>query len=204
MVAIALLGSAHLVGHYRGIDWLRRSAKGLPVVLLVAIVLWLSAPVSGPYRLLVAAALLASLAGDLFLLSRARFRAGLGSFLLAHVIYVLAFCSGPWAPPGGWWGLLVATAAGAMLAALWPHLGRERVPVACYVGTIAAMAWTAAGRAAADVPGGSLALGGALTFMVSDATLAVDRFVGRFPAAQAIVMVTYYAAQTMLAWSVAG
>jgi hypothetical protein len=40
--------------------------------------------------------------------------------------------------------------------------------------------------------------------MVSDATLAVDRFVGRIAAAQAVVMVTYYAAQTMLAWSVAG
>jgi uncharacterized membrane protein YhhN len=66
------------------------------------------------------------------------------------------------------------------------------------------MAWTAGGRAAAGAPGGAVALAGAVTFMVSDATLAMNRFVGRFPAAQAVVMVTYYAAQTMLAWSVAG
>jgi uncharacterized membrane protein YhhN len=106
--------------------------------------------------------------------------------------------------PGAGWSVVVAATTLAMLAVLWPHLGRERVPVACYVATIAAMGWTAAGRAAVDAPGASLALLGALTFMVSDATLAIDRFVARFAAAQAVVMVTYYAAQTMLAWSVIG
>jgi uncharacterized membrane protein YhhN len=202
-MVIAVLGAGHLVGHYAGIDWLRRTAKGLPIVVLMITVLRLPAPVSDAYRWLVLAALAASLAGDLFLLSRDRFRPGLASFLLAHVVYVLAFCTGPWVTPGVWWGL-VAVAAAAMLARLWPHLGRERLPVTLYVATIAAMAWTAGGRAAAGAPGGAVALAGAVTFMVSDAALAMNRFVGRFPAAQAVVMVTYYAAQTMLAWSVAG
>jgi uncharacterized membrane protein YhhN len=201
---IAVLGAGHLVGHYRGIDSLRRTAKGLPIVLLIVTVVGLPAPVAGPYRWLVAAALTASLAGDLFLLSRVRFRAGLASFLLAHVLYILAFCSGPWTVPSVGWGAAVAATTLAMLAVLWSHLGHERIPVACYVTAIAAMGWTAAGRMAADAPGGALVVLGALTFMVSDATLAVDRFVGRFAAAQAVVMVTYYAAQTMLAWSVAG
>jgi len=202
-MVIAALGGGHLAGHYAGVDWLRRGAKGLPVLLLIGTVLALPQPVSDSYRLLVAGALLASLGGDLFLLSPAKFRAGLASFLFAHVLYVLAFSSGPWMTPGLAWGIWVAGAAGAMLATLWPHLGRERGPVACYVVAIAGMAWTAAGRVAADVPGGTLALTGALVFMLSDATLAMDRFVRRFSAAQAIVMVTYYTAQTLLAWSVA-
>jgi uncharacterized membrane protein YhhN len=38
--------------------------------------------------------------------------------------------------------------------------------------------------------------------MVSDGVLAVDRFVRRFAAADAVVMTTYYAAQILIALSV--
>jgi uncharacterized membrane protein YhhN len=90
-----------------------------------------------------------------------------------------------------------------MLAYLWPHLGRQRVPVAVYVSVIAIMGWRAAARAGpAPALSGALALAGALLFMVSDGLLAVDRFARPFRAGDAAVMTTYYAAQTLIALSV--
>ena len=71
-----------------------------------------------------------------------------------------------------------------------------------YVTVIALMAWTAARRATAQAtpaPSGTLALAGSLLFMSSDAVLALDRFARRIPAGHALVMLTYYAAQTLIA-----
>jgi uncharacterized membrane protein YhhN len=101
---------------------------------------------------------------------------------------------------------VVALPAAAMLRVLWSNAPRERVPIACYVAMIAAMAWTALGRGVAGTtpqPSGLLAALGALVFIVSDATLALDRFVRPWHWAHAAVMVTYYAAQMLLAGSVA-
>jgi len=70
---------------------------------------------------------------------------------------------------------------------------------------IAVMGWRAAVRAMAvstPAPSGSLALAGALLFMLSDGLLATDRFARPFRSAEAAVMTTYYAAQTLLALSV--
>ena len=47
-----------------------------------------------------------------------------------------------------------------------------------------------------------LAAAGAAFFVASDSLLALDRFRGQFPAATALVMITYWTAQTLLARSV--
>jgi len=57
---------------------------------------------------------------------------------------------------------------------------------------------------AAPAASGGLALAGALLFMLSDGLLATDRFARRFAAADAALMTTYYAAQTLIALSVRG
>ena len=85
-VLVAVLGGTHLLAHYAGLESLRRVTKGLPIVVLLAAVLADPAPVGESYRRLVAAGLACSLAGDLFLLSREQFRAGLASFFVAHVL----------------------------------------------------------------------------------------------------------------------
>jgi uncharacterized membrane protein YhhN len=66
------------------------------------------------------------------------------------------------------------------------------------------MSWCAIARAAAgDAPLGAAAgAGGAVCFLVSDGVLAVDRFARPFVGARAVVMVTYYAAQVLIASSV--
>jgi uncharacterized membrane protein YhhN len=203
----AALGLGHIAARYTGARALACVLKPLPIALLAALVASEPAPVAETYRWLVCAALLCSMAGDIWLLFPRGFVPGLASFLVAHLFYVAAF-----APGGGWdaraWLLLVpfALAAGAMLTYLWPHLRRERGAVLAYVGVIAVMGWRAAVRALEVDAGasGPLAFVGALLFMVSDGVLATNRFARPFAAADAVVMVTYYAAQVLIALSVRG
>ena len=74
-----------------------------------------------------------------------------------------------------------------------------RGPVALYVGVIALMAAQAIGRATALRNRGAVGLAlGAGFFMLSDALLAVNRFVTPLPMAQLGVLATYYAAQILI------
>ncbi len=202
LVIAAFHVRARLVGARRTGDL----SKAVPIALLCALVVVEPAPIDDAYRWLVVAALLLSLAGDVCLLFPQGFVPGLASFLVAHLLYVAAF-----APAGGWdagaWLLLIPFALGSlgMLRYLWPGLGGERLPVTIYVGAIALMGWRAAVRAMAPstpAPSGSLALAGALLFMLSDGLLATNRFARPFRSAEGAVMTTYYAAQTLLALSV--
>lgn len=205
---VAVVGLAHLVAWFTERRALAGVLKAIPIVFLAAVVLRMADPVGGgTYATLIATGLLLSAVGDVCLVFPHLFVPGLASFLTAHVLYAAAFVSG--VEQGGFapgWLLGLAVFVSAFLRFLWPHLGRVRVPVACYVAVIAAMAWAAARRAgAADVPEPSAtrALVGALLFVGSDGILATNRFVHRFAGAHAWVMVTYYAAQTLIALSVA-
>jgi uncharacterized membrane protein YhhN len=102
-------------------------------------------------------------------------------------------------------GVLAVTllVGAAMYAFLWqgglpPAL---RIPVGVYVMVIACMAAQAIGRAAmlrdAD-PSALWVAMGACFFMLSDALLAVDRFVSPLPLAALWVLATYYAAQILI------
>jgi uncharacterized membrane protein YhhN len=178
--------------------------KPLPIVLLVVLVSR-TASTEPRYAAPLVAGLLCSMVGDVCLVFPGGFVAGLVSFLVGHVFYIAAFTSA-----GGWdagaWVLLVpfVLSGGAMLTFLWPRLGRQRAAVTVYVLVIALMAWRAAVRAALPATpsaSGALALVGAVLFMVSDGILATDRFARPFAAADAAVMVTYYAAQAFIASS---
>jgi uncharacterized membrane protein YhhN len=207
-IAAALgLGTLHVVARYRGLRGVAGFLKPLPIAILATLAASEPVPVGPGYRWLIVAALVFSMAGDVWLLFPERFFGpGLTSFLVAHLLYIRAFLPGDGWGPSAWLVLVPFVLFGAaMLAYLWPHLARERAPVSVYVGVIAVMGWQAALRAAAPTtpaPSGALALAGALLFMASDGLLAVDRFARRFPAAEGAVMATYYAAQTLIALSV--
>jgi uncharacterized membrane protein YhhN len=202
---VVLVGAGHLAAYYGGSRALAGTLKSLPILALAAVVVASRSSVDARYATWLTAGLLASAVGDVCLVWPERFTWGLGSFLVAHCLYVAAFAAG--AAAGGiawpWLAGILGTAA-ILLARLWPHLGQVRGAVLLYVAVIALMAWTAARRAGAPgtpVPSGVLALVGSLLFMTSDAILALDRFAHRIPAAHAVVMVTYYAAQTLIASS---
>ena len=202
-VAVAV-GVGHVAARYGGARRVAGVLKAIPIALVAMTAAFEPHPVSEAYRRLVVTGLLSSLAGDVWLVFPHGFVPGLACFLVAHLLYIAAF-----APAVSWGAQAALLAVGfaifavGMYARLAPGLGKERVPVAIYVATIAAMGWCAAVRAG-SVAGasGTLALAGALLFMVSDGVLAVDRFVRRFAAADAVVMTTYYAAQILIALSV--
>ena len=198
-------GCLHLRAEYRGPRRQVYLFKPLTVVWLLVLALTVAEPVSARYQFAVVVGLAFSLAGDVFLmLPGDRFLPGVASFLLAHLAYLVAFTSG--VPFGANLPLLApyALLGGVMLGVLWRHLGAMRLPVVVYVAAIVVMAWQAAGRAASlGTAGVLLAAAGAALFVVSDAVLAVNRFRRRFRSAQAVIHATYYAAQLLIAWSVA-
>ena len=80
-----------------------------------------------------------------------------------------------------------------------------RIPVAVYAAVLMVMGWQAAEMWLGWRDWSALAaMFGAVLFLLSDSTLALDKF--RAPIAQSsvIVMSTYWAAQLLIAWSVRG
>lgn len=154
------------------------------------------------------AALACSLAGDVFLMvPRDLFVAGLASFLLAHLAYVVAFNPSP--PPLGATlaGLAVVLAFGVPLflriAKGMAATGQRKmlVPVACYFAAIGAMVVSAVatiGRPEWDAAHAALAVAGAALFMTSDSLIGWRRFVRPLRHGDLAVIVTYHLAQAAL------
>lgn len=177
--------------------------KPLTILFIIFIALQPKYPTSAFYRYTTIAALLFSLAGDVFLmLPSDRFIQGLVSFLLAHLIYIVAFTTESGRAlstldllPFLFYGLL-------MLRVLWPHLGRMRAPVIVYMLAILLVGWTAASRWLLTGQDGSrLAFLGAVLFIISDSILAFDRFRRHFRSAQLLVLSAYFTAQWLIALS---
>ncbi|MCW5892485.1 MAG: lysoplasmalogenase [bacterium] len=204
VVAVVALGSAHLAAYYAPQKALAGALKAVPILLLAWTVASAGDVVAPGYGRLIALGLVASAIGDLCLVSERGFVAGLSSFLVAHVLYLLAFLP---AGAGLAWPVAVGLAlfVAIFLGRLLTHVPAAlRAPVVVYVAVIAAMAWAAARRAgtpATPEPSALLALAGAFAFMTSDAILAWDRFVRRLPFGHGWVMVTYYGAQVLIAAS---
>jgi uncharacterized membrane protein YhhN len=202
---VVLLGLGHIVARTLGWTRVAGALKVLPIALLAAVALRAQGAGDASYRTLVGAALLASMAGDIFLLSPRYFVPGLASFLIGHLLYIAAFLPAVSVDTAGL-ALLVPFVgfAALVLRHLWPHLGSHRAPVSAYVGVITTMGWLATLRAVGGEVAphdGMLAAAGAYAFMASDTTLAVNRFARPLRGGQIVIMGTYYLAQTLLTLS---
>jgi uncharacterized membrane protein YhhN len=152
--------------------------------------------------LLIIFALLASLAGDSFLLSPKYFLAGLVSFLVAHLSYTASFFTGLSSRGLVSIALPLLLIALLMVFILWQGLGKLKGPVIIYVLAICAMVYQAGERwLELNTLSTLLTFIGALLFMLSDALLALNRFRQTFQLAQAGILATYYAAQWLIALS---
>jgi uncharacterized membrane protein YhhN len=157
------------------------------------------------------AALVLCLAGDvLLMLPRDLFVAGLGAFLVGHLLYIGGLLRAP-SPPGvppfafSTTGLVVAALVGVAYGAVPATLifrslvrtGQRALiaPVAVYLVVILTMAVLAAN---VGVPA---ALAGAVLFVVSDTILALNRFVRPLPRGDVAVHITYHLAQGLLVLS---
>ena len=147
-----------------------------------------------------------SLVGDVALLWPVQgFLAGLVAFLLGHLSYLVAltrrrrFLASR--PAFGVWAIVAAS----VLAGLWAGVPAElRAPVLVYVCALAAMAaqatsvWLARRGQADAVRWRMVAIGGAL-FVLSDAILATDKFVGGVPMPTLWNLSIYWVAQWFIA-----
>ena len=177
-------------------------AKPLATIAILLIALTASDPVSPRYRRLIVAGLACSLVGDILLmLPGDHFVPGLGAFLIAHLCYIGAFlsqsrlASRPVAFVG--YAFVSATLVSSLLPVLPVAL---RMPVIVYVVVITTMAAQSAVWMlhTGHEPARRAAMGGAW-FVVSDATLALDRFRGDVPYRDLFVLGTYFIAQWCLA-----
>ncbi|MEV7676328.1 lysoplasmalogenase [Streptomyces sp. NPDC088752] len=186
LAAFGLATAVDLVSLLAGAEAGHQIAKPLLMPLLAAYAVSRGAP-----KLLVAA-LLFGWGGDVLLLSDAdpAFLAGMGSFAVGHVCYLVLFGRRRTSPA---LGALYAAALAGTVVLLWPDLPAGlRIPVAGYALLLTAMAYRA----------GSLGLlsglGGAL-FLLSDTLIATGVAAWpRPPASDFWVMLTYTAAQYLL------
>ena len=189
----AVLAIAYLLLQNREERWLV-VLKPLPILLLAV---WVAIRLGDGWLI---ATLLLSAAGDsvLALNSERYFVQGLSFFLLAHVAYAvvfgrnITFTSASIIPL-----LIIMILAALLLPRLLPKLGKLRIPVLCYIGIIVIMSILGALHSPFTV---SLAVG-AIIFMISDATIALDKFVQPVPYRNFIVMATYYLAQYLIAYT---
>lgn len=175
----------------------RLATKPIPVLALMAL-LALSGTGRAKWPFFIGFAF--SIVGDIALeLPDGPFILGLGSFLIAHVAYII----GAWLESrhGGWlWLLGILPWCGLVYGSMYGGMGNLAVPVAVYVSVIALMGWRMGARARL----GGLALWGAIgacTFMLSDSLIAFRKFGGEFPGAKEAIMVTYWAGQALIAVS---
>ena len=155
------------------------------------------------YGKVVLAGLVLGAIGDVCLLGKAKgaFMAGLVSFLLGHVAYVLAFAALPISTAHA--AITAAVMAAIMVAiARWvfPHAPDMRVPIGIYMLVIAVMCVVAIGAGGAGAPW--MIPVGAVMFTASDIAVVRDRFVSPGFVNRLWGLPLYYAAQLIIAWSI--
>jgi uncharacterized membrane protein YhhN len=194
---------AYLAAYYSARRAVAGVLKALPILAL-AWTAWTSGA-ARPLADIIVAGLVLSAVGDVALVFPGGFLAGLSAFFLAHLCYIGAFARQAVVTGSSIAvAVVLAGVAGGMLRYLWPYVARLRVPVTLYVAALATMMWCAVARtldSGAATPPALAAAVGSCCFLVSDGVLAVDRFARPFAGAHAVVMATYYTAQTLIARS---
>lgn len=174
------------------------------LVIAVALLSFATPGVTSGYTLAITAGLVLSLGGDVALMfpSHRAFVIGLVLFLLAHVVYILAFTL-----PNGFHptdlitGAVLLAIAAACYLYLKPGLGAMKGPVLIYILVICFMVHRALSLFFGDAftPAQAwLASGGAILFLLSDLILAINRFHHPLKR-ERLGLLAYYAGQLLIA-----
>ncbi|MDZ7688782.1 MAG: lysoplasmalogenase [Halobacteriales archaeon] len=173
--------------------------KALPMFLIIAYAVLLLPDDGLRVQYLVVGGLIFCVVGDVTL---HWFVVGLTAFLVGHVFYAVGFFTRARVTrlglvssvPFAVYALVVGT---FLITALLGDGDTELVvPVAVYLAVVTTMAWSAV------LTGNRRAVAGSLLFVASDTVLSWNMFVEPLPFSGAIVMVTYYSAQYLIASSV--
>ena len=173
-----------------------------PLLMITLLTYFLSASKGYPgWRMLVVMALVFSWGGDVFLMLDNMFVAGLASFLVAHLFYIVAYQK-----TGAGKGKLrpfdIAAFALYGIALIWilyPGLGGMLVPVIAYALVLLAMGvWAHKRRGETAIASFGYVSAGVILFVISDSLIAVNKFAYDVPGERLLVMATYIAAQFLI------
>lgn len=190
-VTITLLSALFFIyGLHADIHAIRLFFKPIPVLVLI----WKVYPQKDRWLL---GALGFSLIGDMILElpQQLPFALGLGSFLIAHILYIRRFLIEP--TQKLWWPLVpIGLYCGTLFWYMIPKLGPLLVPVFVYVLVIATMLWSSSRYAHAYKK--YLPLLGAILFVLSDSLIAINKFITPFSQARYAIIITYWLAQYLI------
>ena len=165
-----------------------------PLLLPILILMYFSQVNSAKTQLdkLFLAGLTLSFFGDVFLLFNWGFLPGLGSFLLAHVFYIISFRKKIQNSIWKFWPIILGLYASILLVFLFPYLKEMKIPVLIYAVVISVMMYNALKTHNRNL------MIGALLFLISDTLLSVNLFVKPLMILNLLVMITYVLAQCFL------
>jgi uncharacterized membrane protein YhhN len=189
---------------YKGRQLLVYIFKPLTMIFIIVIAFQAKTLEILTYKYAILIGLGCSLVGDIFMmLPRKRFIEGLVSFLIAHIFYIAAFLTRVELRFNFWHSFPLLIYAVVMLTILFPYLGRMKIPVIIYMLVIITMARFAIERYIQIQNAKVLsAFVGAIFFVISDSSLATNRFVQKHKFGQALTLSTYFVAQLLIALSV--
>jgi len=154
------------------------------------------------------AALIFCWAGDVLLMFTGEiyFILGLVAFLIGHVFYIFSFRQFSWSTglpllptQKVRYAFPIILAVTGLVVVLYPKLGALQIPVMVYALIIMLMAITALFRLGyTNSASFAWVFVGAILFMISDSSLAINKFHTPFFGASAVIMLTYVSAQFMI------
>lgn len=136
--------------------------------------------------------LIFSFLGDFFLLLKSGFLLGLGSFLLAHIFYIISFKKRSLSRVSVGVIVVLLLYLVLLISFLFPHLKEMKIPVIIYGIIISTMLYFSIKTQE------KLLIVGALFFVISDSVLSVNLFVSSSLLLNLLVMITYILAQVLL------
>jgi uncharacterized membrane protein YhhN len=208
-----LIGVLEVAAEALGNDTLRFIAKPLLMPVLILFFYNSVRPSLNKAHKLLMVAFVFSWFGDVFLMfvrfNELFFLAGLASFLITHVLYVVCFAKVAIKEekallPSKFWILIPLLAYfGLLMRAFFPNVPADmQIPVAVYSATIALMVVFAINRyGRVNDKSFSLVLAGALMFMFSDSLIALNKFLfeGSLSFAGVGIMILYISGQYLIA-----
>lgn len=194
-----------------GANWKKIEYVAKPGVVIILLI-WLSSTFGFENHLKwFALGLVFSLMGDIFLmLPNERFIAGLISFLLAHVAYLIGFTQS--VPPINMASITITIFVALVTAQIYRRIAdgliasgnhKLKIPVLAYSAIIGLMLLSALiTMVRHDWSAGTALLvsTGALLFFISDTILALNKFVSPIRFGNLIVIITYHIAQGLIAF----
>ncbi|MFD2100026.1 lysoplasmalogenase [Flagellimonas iocasae] len=174
--------------------------KPLTTILIVSLLFFTSKTGHSKFKLIMVIAFGFCLLGDILLLNPAYFVFGLVAFLLAHLLFIVAFIQHKGFRFHWLSFVLLYGIGGATFFWLKPDLGDFMIPVLVYVLVITSMAWQGIGMYVRDKGRAyawiALAV---LFFMLSDTLLAINKFKAPFNYASVLILATYWLSIALLA-----